>query len=241
MIALLDGDIYLYRSAVASEEESLEVAIERLDRALRTTLEVLQTDQYRLYISGSDNFRYDINPEYKANRRDKVDPKWREALKLYCLEHWNAEITHRIEADDAMGIAQDADTIIVTIDKDLNMIPGSHYNFVKDTWLETTGYESKQFFYEQLLIGDRADNIRGIDRIGPVKAKRAMDACESEEQMFKAVRELYNDDERLMMNARCLWIQRYEEDDWVESEFGKILNEDLGLKSVWKKNLNDSE
>jgi DNA polymerase-1 len=150
------------------------------------------------------------------------------------MEKWNAQLVHGMEADDALAMAQCAeffcdenyesgDSIIVTIDKDLQMIPGKHYNFVKDTETYVDPRDGLRFFWEQLLIGDKADNIIGIAGIGPIKAQRALQNATTEDKMFEVVRSIYQDDERLLMNARCLWMCREEPDEWRKTKYAIAL------------------
>lgn len=83
-----------------------------------------------MFVSGGNNFRYDIDPTYKANRTGS-DPKWREALRLHLINEWNAYECVGFEADDMCGIEQkeDGSTCIVAIDKDLLQVPGLHYSW----------------------------------------------------------------------------------------------------------------
>lgn len=242
-IGLLDGDIYLYRCAAASENDPLEIAQARMNNMIQETLDRIGATSYRFFISGDENFRYKVNPEYKANRRETVDPRWRNALKEYAILNWNGEVTHGIEADDALGIAQGVGTVICSIDKDLHQISGDHYSFeisgrtVKgEPWVRAESYrtispiEGLQFFYKQLLIGDRADNIFGVTRIGAVGASKYVDHLTDPDEMFEVVRNLYNDDERMLMNARCLHIFQKEDDFWEDTVWGQALTNDLLLK-----------
>jgi hypothetical protein len=166
-----------------------------------------------------------------------VDPKWREACKEFLVTEWKAEITDGYEADDALGINQDKkgywkegghsplyNTIICSIDKDLDMIPGLHYswpivrggNVVREGKLyEVTEIEGIRSFYRSILVGDRTDNIIGAAGIGKVKAAKIIDPLETELEMFEAVRNIYNDDERLLKNGKLLWIMRKEHEQWV--------------------------
>jgi 5'-3' exonuclease len=246
--ALLDGDIFIFRSAAASENEDLEIAISRMDRAIQMSIDAIKADKYRFFISGDENFRYKVNPEYKANRKGKPDPKWRNSLIEHAVLNWNGEVTHGIEADDALGINQGNGTIICSIDKDLHQISGDHYSFelsgrtaAGETWLREAFFknispvEGLQFFYKQLLIGDRADNIFGVDRIGPVGAAKAIDHLVYEEDMFEVVRDLYNDDARMLMNARCLHIFQKEENYWQDTELGALLAREVSKSDSLKK------
>jgi len=236
--ALIDGDIVSYSNAASAENDPVEVALLRADQQMRSILEVTKSDTYRVFISGSNNFRYDIYPEYKANRKDTPDPKWRDACKEFLVREWNAEVTDGYEADDAMGIHQDKlgcaedplgefvlhKTIICTIDKDLDMIPGLHYSWpivrggkvVREGKIyEVSEIDGLKSFYRSILVGDRGDNIFGIDGIGPVKAAKHINHLETEEEMFDKVAALYGEDrERFVVNAKCLWIQRKEHEQY---------------------------
>jgi 5'-3' exonuclease len=249
MQALIDGDIVAYSNAASAEKwekgflislEPVEVALMRCDLQMRNILETTKADSYRLFLSGADNFRMTVDPEYKANRKDMVDPVHRAACKEFLVREWKAEVTEGYEADDAMGIAQDKinevtwekvgdipyikpTTIICTIDKDLNMIPGQHYSWpivrggtvVREGKLyEVSEIDGIKSFYRSLLVGDRTDNIVGVAGIGPVKAAKAIDHLETEQEMFEVVRDLYNDDERLLKNGKLLWIMREEHKQW---------------------------
>jgi 5'-3' exonuclease len=97
--------------------------------------------------------------------------------------------------------------MICTIDKDLDMIPGMHYNFVKIKCILCNQLTALKFFYKQMLIGDTSDHIFGIKGIGPVKAEKLLKDTKTEQEMFDIVYKLYNDPKRFVMNACCLWIQ----------------------------------
>ena len=232
MQALIDGDIVAYSNAASAEKwdkgflislEPVEVALMRCDLQMRNILETTKADSYRLFLSGADNFRETVDPEYKANRKDMVDPVHRAACKEFLVTEWKAEVTEGYEADDAMGINQMKDTIICTIDKDLNMIPGKHYSWPivrggtivrEGKQYEVSATQGLQSFYRSLLIGDRTDNIFGVAGIGKVKAAKLIDHLETEQEMFEVVKELYNDDERFLRNGKLLWIMREEHRQW---------------------------
>lgn len=222
-IALIDGDIVAYRCAAASENEPKEVALLRANDLMQRILNETDSDQYNVYLTGSNNFRYHYNPEYKANRKDTPRPRWLQDIREHLVVDWQASVEDEQEADDAMGIYQMAnqDTIICSIDKDLLMIPGEHYDFVKGIRRDVYTIPAIRHFYWQLIMGDRTDNIFGFDgkarQSVPKKLEHVMAELESfddEFDMFGFVRELYNDDERLLMNGRCLWIRRNEDEIW---------------------------
>lgn len=224
MKALIDADIVAYRVACTLEEDDAEDFVyARTEDLVDQILVNTEATEYRLFLTGKDNFRYTIYPEYKAHR-PKEKPFWLEKCREYLKATFNAEIVNGQEADDALGIAQTEDTIICSIDKDLLMIPGQHYNFVKDEFITVTPDEGIKHFYMQCLTGDRADNIKGIEKIGPKKAEKILAGCVTEQELFNAVREAYGNDEEFLMNGRVLWIRRKDNEDWKE-RFDALIQE----------------
>ena len=215
MIALLDGDIFCYRVGFTTEEEEVGIAKWRIDEMIQECLDAVKATEYKIFITGSNNFRYDINPTYKANRSDKPKPKHLPALREHLVTKWKAEVAEGMEADDLLAIDQTDNSIICTIDKDLLQVPGLHYNFVKKEFQTITPWQGLVKFYTQFLVGDKADNIIGIDRMGPVKSEAYLKGSMSEFELFDRVRKMYNDDERFLMNGRCLYMKRTLEDDWI--------------------------
>lgn len=216
MIGLIDADIVAFRVAASAENESQEIALLRIDSMMNDILST--TDSYKAFLTGKNNFRYDINPDYKANRKDTVRPQWLDICRSYLVNEYNAIITDGYEADDALGFNQTEDTVIFSIDKDLLMIPGHHYNFIKNEYREVSELDGLKMFYRQMLIGDTSDNIKGVAGIGKVKAAKLIDHLDNETDMFNLVSNYYFNTQaeydefnaRFFMNADCLWIQREE-------------------------------
>jgi len=215
MRALIDGDIVVYRGAASAEKEEQWVALARADQMIQDILADTGSDSYSVYLTGTDNFRREIAPSYKANRPDERPAHW-QAVREFLVTHHKAEICNGHEADDQLGIQQDKErgtTVICSIDKDLLQIPGRHYNFVKKTFQEVGIDEGLEHLYLQSLIGDRSDNIIGVAGIGPVKAAQALDGLLPEE-WYNKCRELYNDDERFHLNMKLLYIWQKPDDIW---------------------------
>lgn len=252
MLALIDGDIVVYSNAASAENDPVEVAYMRIDQMMHSILDTTGSDTFRVFLSGSNNFRHEIYPEYKANRKDLADPRWRSACKEYLVREWDAEVTDGYEADDALGINQDKqghwelgehsplhNTIICTIDKDLDMIPGMHYSWpivrkgevVREGRIyEVSEIEAVRSFYTSLYVGDRVDNIFGIAGVGKVGAGKKLNSLQTEKEMFDIALNDYlqvdGHTDRFIMNAKCLWILRNEEEDivsrWKRLEFAGV-------------------
>jgi len=221
MLAAIDGDIVAYRVGFSCQKqgvlvEPVEVAYARVDELMGRILHETSADEYVAYLSGGTNYRLQYNPEYKANRDPSAKPILLPEIRQYLLDVWKAEVTDGIEADDALGIlqCQGGDTVICSIDKDLHQIPGNHYNFVRQEWTTVSEWDGLKFFYKQMLIGDTIDNIFGVFGIGPKKASQIIDPCISEREMYEQVQFLYDTEERLVMNAHCLYIQKKPNDRW---------------------------
>ena len=243
--ALIDGDLVCYRSAVTvPEDANKDVAFYRMDVLIQQIIEATDATQYRIFLTGKNNFRKKINPEYKANRKDTVPPVYLQDCRQYLVDNHYAVISDGCEADDLLGVSQNKDTIICSLDKDLRMIPGRHYNWTKVELDSVNKQDGLRHFYKQMLIGDKSDNIFGFDKIGPVKAGKLIDHLDDEQDMFEIVWEKYNyDAQRFTMNANCLWIWRNEGESWGDRH-GLVLPIDLRQEvitmSEYMKSLNQS-
>lgn len=215
-IALIDADIVAFRTAASAENDDLEIALLRADKLMRDILEATNATSYVASLTGADNFRKEINPAYKANRKDKEPPRWLSDTQQFLMREWKAEPTYGFEADDMLGMLQTEETVICSIDKDLLQIPGQHYNFVKQEFYTVTELGGLQSFYRSALVGDTADNIFGVKGIGKVKAAKLIDPLTTEKDMYNTVCALYNDPDRLEMNLNCLWLWRAENEMWSD-------------------------
>lgn len=224
MIYLIDADIVTFRGAFSAEDENEAwVACSRADGILHDIAQTLGPANLELWLSGSSNFRYDVFPEYKANRISTKRPKWEKEVKSYLTSTWGAQ-TAVGEADDILGIRQcelGEDSIICTIDKDLDMIPGWHYNFVKKEKYFVTPEQAIRFFYYQCLVGDTADGVKGVPGIGPKKAQAILALCNTEEEYYKAVLDKFSCYEEFEMTAKVLWIHRTHNGIWKDTFLGK--------------------
>jgi 5'-3' exonuclease len=220
--ALMDGDIYAFRVACTTENDNEAIAVYRVNEMIENTLAEVEASEYKLFLTSPDNFRKHIYPEYKANRT-ATKPKHLQFLRDYLVESWQGTVAEKMEADDYLGINQHESSIICSIDKDLLQVPGKHYNFVKKEFYEVDVETGSRNFYTQLLTGDTSDNIKGIAGIGPVKAKKALADATNEYEMFCIVRDMYKNDEWMIMNGRCLHILRSLDDDWT-NHFKRLTN-----------------
>lgn len=220
--ALIDGDLVAYRCAAANEEADLGLAIWQTDQMIARILEDVNADNWFIFISGDNNFRYNIYPDYKANRRNQPRPKHLEGVREYLVSSHNADIADGYEADDSLGIARTRlgvdNNVICSLDKDLLQLEGQHYNFVKRTFERISRWDGLRNFYTQLLVGDSTDNIRGCPGIGKAKAPKLLEGCNDESDLVRCCWESYeragSSEDFMIMNAKLLYILREEGDAW---------------------------
>lgn len=229
----LDGDED-YTINYTSRPQPKKVALGNAKKMIQGILNAVNADEYSVYLTGDGNFRHEIATiqPYKGNRR-AGKPHHYEALKTYLIKKHGAEIQPYQEADDAMAIEQmlgweafeeedfytgegELRTCICTIDKDLDMVPGWHYNWGKEELYWVSEEDGIKFFYTQLLTGDRVDNIRGVEGVGKARAERALDGLSEPLEMYEKCLELYQGNEgELLENARLLWMRREADEMWV--------------------------
>lgn len=236
-LALIDGDIIVYRIGFASETVSKAVALARVDDFV-TDLVLFQLGEnysdYYGYITNNDpdfpNYRleYAVTAPYKGNR-SAPKPKHYQAIRDHLQSRFRFMNVAFQEADDAIGIAATEEFIkgtrpyiICTTDKDLDNIPGWHYNFVKKERYFVTTVKARHNFWTQVIVGDVADNIKGVKGIGPVKAAKLLKDCSSEAHYYAACVQAFYDsgcteDEaisRVTENGRLLWIRTKPNEIW---------------------------
>ena len=220
MIALIDSDILCYRVGAVTEEENENTAIETMAVYLEDMLmfDLLDCEEHELFLTGKQNFRFDVavTAPYKGNRKDKAKPKHLPLLREYLQVSWDASVSDGQEADDDIAIRATElgeDCIIASIDKDFLQVPGWHYNFVMKVKKHVTPEEGLRFFYKQILMGDSADNIKGIHRVGEVTATKMLADFTTEMQLYQCCVEAMGE-ERVLENARLLWLRRIPNQMW---------------------------
>ena len=248
-IAAHDNDVK-YELRKVQDVEPFENHIYNAKKMMEMIIQESGADEYIVYLSGKDNYRDLVATMqiYKGNRDPSHKPFFYKELKQYLIDEWGGEVIYGCEADDAMSMAQyldktlcedhgfnymeQAETIICTLDKDLDMVPGHHYNWVRKEKYQVTTITGLRFFYKQMLTGDSTDNIPGLFRLTGQKATKKLlsviDTLESRLGMWLYIHETYkagfeknkgniSDGElttKLVEIARLLWMSKDEIDDF---------------------------
>lgn len=141
----------------------------------------------RLVLSGPGNYRHKIATirPYKGNRDPSHIPVHYQAIRNYLTDTWRARVIHGREADDEVSIEgwkqwRDSKNpatntanhgyVVASIDKDLDQIPGWHYDYMKHVFYFVSEEEGRHQLWTQILAGDSGDNVPGCWKIGPDKA-----------------------------------------------------------------------
>ncbi len=221
---LIDGDMLVYRVGFACDEESEKIAIQTMANYISELISDLSEhyDNHKLYLTGSSNFRNEVavSQPYKGGRPSRK-PVHKDLLREYMLDAWKAELSDNMEADDCIAIKStelEHKSIICSLDKDFLQIPTKIYDYTKKIMKEVDERSATEWLYRQALMGDRVDNIAGVNGIGPKKAEKALDGWTTERELYERCLKLYEDNElnadRLYESLQLLYLLRSADDKY---------------------------
>jgi 5'-3' exonuclease len=237
---LIDADSVIWQSGKVKEameptDHAVACALHNTKRKINKMIFKYQAEDCLVFLTkrGTTNFRLDIDPEYKANRKDVERPLHFDKIFEYIVKNYNTIEAENEEADDAVTIQfykehpngfneANKDVVLCHIDKDLNMVPGWHYNFMREEEYYVNPTQGLRFFYLQILTGDKADNVPRIKkgwRQADVEA--SLNQAEKEEDMLDIIlKEAYNVTEDLNISevieqrGQLLWMRTKEGETW---------------------------
>lgn len=221
----IDADILTYRCSFHAKDGVLDDALNKADELVEMVVDKVHFgfpnwDLLQFHLTGKGNFRYDIakSHTYKGNRKDTERPPFINEVRDYFVGEYGAIVSHGEEADDAIArgaASYSYDCVIASTDKDFMQVPCWIYNWGRDTWYKPTEVDGLKAFYGQILTGDTSDNIVGLSGIGPKKAEKALKDCDTEGDMYEVCLKYYEGDvDRVIENARLLWLRREEGEIW---------------------------
>ena len=202
----------------------LKNALSNLKTYMNKIIDHPECTTYEVFIGGTGNFRYDVDPTYKQDRDPMGKPLHLSAMKDYMVKKYGAHRCDGMEADDVVSIHIGYDlknNCIVSVDKDLRNTPGWHFNPDKLTLDYITESEADLNFYRQLLMGDSTDGIVGIAGYGKAASTRILPVAMPPEDMCAVVWEHYKlkgyDMDYFVQQGRLLWMLREEGIMWTPS------------------------
>ncbi|SDY67457.1 DNA polymerase I [Nitrosomonas sp. Nm58] len=193
-LLLVDGSSYLYRAFHAlpdlrNRQNEPTGAIYGVLSMLRRLYKEYHADYSAcVFDAKGKTFRDDIYPHYKAHRPPMPADLSQQIAPLHeCIDAmgWPMLIIEGVEADDVIGtLAKKANQsgmqcIISTGDKDIAQLvnPGIKLiNTMNNEILDEAGVQNKfgvipaQILDYLALVGDSADNIPGVEKVGPKTA-----------------------------------------------------------------------
>ena len=189
---LIDGDIIIYKTALQEEQaikwdENLwtlhayeDKAIAAVDEAIKKLQRDLSCKAYKIALTSPNNFRKDVLPSYKANRKGVRKPMILPVLRKHIMDNHKGIMWDGLEADDVLGILAttidpyfDKDPIIVSIDKDFKQIP-SLICRDGETIDRITKPKADYWFMMQVLMGDSVDGYTGLPSVGIKTAEKIL-------------------------------------------------------------------
>ena len=208
-LLLVDGSSYLYRAFHAlpelkNKDNHPTGVIYGVLNMLRLTHSQFPSDySVCIFDAKGKTFRNDIYSDYKANR-----PKMPEELaiqieplkKAITAMGWPMMIKDSVEADDVIGTlskqanANKIKVIISTGDKDLAQLVNNDtklINTMTNEELDIDGVQKKfgvppaSIIDYLTIIGDKADNVPGIEKVGPKTALKWLNEYKSLEKIVK--------------------------------------------------------
>lgn len=192
MIGLVDADSLIYSVGFTFEEktfwnkEEIKLGIDiepeiTITADLSLTLKALDAkiekmafntgiEEAEFWLTGTDNFRYEVKEDYKHNRKPNAKPIYFKEIWEYLVENYDVKVAVGYEADDIVVYKKRAypdKYILCAIDKDvLYQTPGVHYNYGKEEFIEIEESFADYFRYFQTLTGDTTDGYIGCKGIG---------------------------------------------------------------------------
>lgn len=207
-IILVDGSSYLFRAFHAmpplqnSKGKQTGAAYGVVNMLKKLQKDYSPSRMAVVFDAKGKTFRNDLYEDYKANRPPMPDDLREQIAPLHALVEalgLPLLVIDNVEADDVIGtLSRQASekglqTLISTSDKDMAQLVNEHVtliNTMSNTFLDPDGVREKfgvppERIVDYLtLMGDKVDNIPGVDKCGPKTAVKWLDEYGSLEQVM---------------------------------------------------------
>ena len=195
-LILVDGSSYLFRAYHVPYLQALSTKDGQPTGAITGVLNMLKSLKKNypngnvivIFDAKGKTFRNDMYPEYKANRPPMPDDLRTQIAPIHeivAAMGLPLLVIDGVEADDVIGtLAEQAskagiDTVISTGDKDMAQLVDKHVTLINtmtdvkmdvDGVIEKFGVRPDQIIDYLALMGDKVDNIPGVNKCGPKTA-----------------------------------------------------------------------
>ena len=227
---LIDADLYCFSTAIALQKENpfdedappiydAEQGRMIFDTRMRKIMELFNTHKLVMCFSCNRkvNWRRNLVDSYKMNREGKLSPVGLTGLMAYAMENYDYRLEPKLEADDLLGIfstnGEYGDTILCSWDKDMLTIPTKIWNGNKEVIKTQSKADALKFLLYQVMIGDSADNFKGIKGVGPKGAIKFLNEHGKKlagvwEPLVKLAEKKGQDEEYLLGQMRMAFLLR---------------------------------
>jgi 5'-3' exonuclease len=215
MILLVDADSLIFASCYKKREhkdderfytdiEDCKAKFDEQFMSIVNKLEDMYPVERVITFSGSKgNFRKLITPVYKANRKVENIPPLLNEMHQFVKDEYDSVWGYGIETDDIVArywyelsneVGRD-NVMIVSIDKDYKQFPCLVYNYhyKHKVVLDISEEEALYNFYEQMIIGDTADNVNYFKGKGKKYAEKYLADCNTKYQYTRKMLELFQE------------------------------------------------
>ena len=229
MILLIDADSLIFASCYRKREKqddekyytNIEDARNKFDQQFMKIVndleEIYTVDEVRVFSGSKGNFRKQLTRSYKANRKKQELPPLLSEMHQFVKDHYDSIYCYGLETDDLVArywkqlsdeFGRD-NVMIVSIDKDYKQFPALIYNYhyAHREVLNISEDEALFNFYEQMIIGDTADNVNYFKGKGKRFAEKYLADCVSHYQYTKKMYELFK--QQYKSKAKLKYIECY--------------------------------
>ena len=219
MIVLFDADSLVYSSCC--NVETIEEAIGKFDEVFMSIANRLEDNydvkEYIFFNNSRGNFRKVLDKNYKANRLNVELPPLLNEMHELVTVLYDSKKAYGMETDDIVAkywyklsneFGRD-NVLIISIDKDYKQLPALIYNYhYKHRCIyDISETQALYNFYEQMIIGDGADNVNYCKGYGKVYASKIFNGCKTHYQFTKKTYELFR--KIYKSKAKLKYIQCY--------------------------------
>lgn len=209
MLLIVDIESYIYRACTAcktliqndrnkniyTEAYDLRKGMDFIANFIEDLKARFLANDVVLVVGDKNNWRKQFYPKYKANRKDKEKPVMYNIILDELYNNYEVVYLPNLEADDTCRIMYEDNKgypmrkLLVSIDKDFHSFPCELYDPLHDKQYVINKAEADYNLMKQIIMGDNADNIRGLEGYGEIKATKFMDdeprILDDVEQLFK--------------------------------------------------------